>query len=262
MIHRYWKDGRYRDWRPPSRAYSADNLYTVHSSAGRDLSAEHNLKVIEDLFLKIRRSLLRGIEYPPSSKKILAWYVAAMHRRSPTSRDHWQGFMDRVVDLGDNMKAAMEAAPPEERRRIASVPTLGSGPKISLEDFRAAANQPFGQWLFQHIAIEAKLLEQMNLKLWKAPPELAFITSDHPVVWSDVRRLPGEAPNIGLGSKFIEVTMPIAPDFCAMFDNSGSDGFGQLEMQGLDVINSRTLAHCEESFIANTTDLMVDWIET
>lgn len=263
VVHVYGADGAYRGWRAYSRMFSSDDLYTVNEGGERDVRTEKALKFIEDEFLRVRGALEYKKPLPTGTKAILACYTAAMRNRSPTARDHWQSFKDRVVDLGDQMATALAAASPSERQRMTaasrhSVPD--SSGSMTLGEAKEAAAQPFGAWVLRHIGIEAQLLQKMNFAILEAPEGVGFITSDNPVVWHDA------APHqkrrhFGLAHPHIEVTMPLSPRYCVMFDHAGKDGRGKLDQAAVDLLNSRTLRQAGDCFIAQSGELVVDWPE-
>ena len=264
LIHIYGADGVYRGYRPYTRIFSADNLYTVMDGTRRDLRTEKAFKLIEDHFLKVRRALERNTTLPAASQSALAWFVAAMHRRSPAACDQWQSFQDRIVKVGNGMEEALKKASPAERKnmvRASSLSSSGRSNSMTLEEARAAAAEPFGKWVLRHVMIEARLLQQMSLAILKAPPGLGFITSDNPVAWHDAAPSGQRRRHLGLGHRSIEVSMPLTPQYCLILDHSGSDGTGDATQAAVDEINSRTLHQCQTCFIARSNSLVVNWVD-
>ncbi len=262
VVHTYKSDGTYDCWRPPSRIFSADNLYTIESNGQRDLVTERILNRIEDVFLKKIRDLSRGCDLDDGHRAAIALYTATMRNRSPRARDHWQAFKDRVVAVGNEMEQALRRATPEERARMAAISSIGARDKrrsMTLDEARAAAIEPFGKWLLRHIRIEAETLEQLNLTIVEAPEGIGFITSDNPVVWYNANRPLEEQGRFGLGSPGIEVTMPLTPRLCALFDRTNRTGRATANQAFVDMINMRTLAFCDERFVASSSELVVDW---
>jgi len=264
VIHIYKRDGTYDRWRPPSRIFSANDLYTIRSNGERDLVTERLLNRIEDLFLKRLKRLVRGEALTPGHQAAISLYVATMRNRSPRARDHWQSFKDRVVAVGNEMEQAHRRATPEERARMQAASRVGMisrGPSITLDEARAAATEPFGVWLLRYIRTEAEVLEQLDLLILEAPQGIGFITSDNPVVWYDSNRPRDKQGRVGLGYAGVEVTMPLSPRLCALFSHSGQSGRGGIGQRFVDEINARTIAFCDECFVANSSELVVDWIE-
>lgn len=264
VVHRYNPEGDYLDWRPYTRIASEDDLYTIFDGEQRDVWVEAQfLSGIERRFAAVVREVERRCPLPAASKAIFAWYVAAMRQRSPSARDHWQDFQRRVVEAGEAMEDALGAMDPISRKRAAEamrVPAPRDGHRMTIDEARAAAAEPFGAWLPRHIAIEAGMLQKMSFELLKVPAGTSLITSDNPVTWRN-RAVPfGNAGRFpGLRHPAIEITMPLTPEWCLAFNHENVDAVADLTAEGVDVINSRTLAMCDEFFIANSSNLVVDW---
>jgi hypothetical protein len=262
IIHRYDPSGNYLDYRPYSRVFSALDLYTAGEDGTRDTRTEAVfLKRIEDLFLSTRRRLDKGDDLTGSMITALALFVATTRNRSPRARDHWQGFKSRVVEVGEAMAQALQQATPAERKKMVT-PSLGRSTEkgMSLDEAKAAAAEPFGRWLPRHIMLEAEILAKMTAIVLTAPASFGFITSDNPVAWTDGLAKPGQrARPIGLGHRFIEVTMPLSPQLAVLFDHSGQSGVANPSQDWVDLVNSRTLRHCNDCFISNCPTLEIIW---
>lgn len=266
VVHRYSPKGDYIDWRAYTKVASEDDLYTIFNDARRDVRVETVfLHHIENRFAAAVRTVEQGRPLPAAYKHIFAWYMAAMRNRSPAARDHWRDFQNRVVAKGDAMQRALDQMSPEQRKRY--MRGVGStersrGKGMTLEEARAAAQEPFGSWLPRHIAIEAEHLHKLGLELLKAPPEVDFITSDSPVTWRN-RALPvglqGWFP--GLRHPAIEMLLPLTPRWCLAFRHQGDDGISSLTEVGANRVNANTLALCDQFFVANSADLVIEWIE-
>lgn len=262
VVHRYNADGSYLDYRPISRIFSEDDLYTIRRPDGsRSLETEEGLQRLETYFDRARRTLERGGEFAVNHQTALVVFIAAMRNRSPASRDSWQGFLDRVTAVGENMERSIRDASPAKRRAMARSPMLkGNGKSIPLVDWKAAAAKPFGAWLLGHIGIEARHMGRMSLQILEAPAESFFITSDNPVVWWDAEPRPdGVLRRLGLGYKHLEVTMPLSPHLCALLSHSGDAGRATVNQEWVDHINMRTLSQCDRLFLSSSPNLCVDW---
>ncbi|MDB5583353.1 MAG: hypothetical protein JWR80_8529 [Bradyrhizobium sp.] len=173
--------------------------------------------------------------------------------------------MDRIVSKGSAMEAAFYRASPAKRSRmaLASRATVSKHkPGMTLEEARRAANEPFGTWMPVHTRMEWEVLRSMTITVLEAPLGVGFITSDSPVVWHDGRNhaLPDARP-VGLAHPAIEVSMPITPRFCVLFDRSRRKGNLRLNEHGVAEINARTLRWCVSYFIGSSAELTVDWVE-
>ncbi|WP_336981075.1 DUF4238 domain-containing protein [Altererythrobacter fulvus] len=263
IIHRYNSDGKYVDWRPVKRVFSQDDLYTIYGEAGeRDVRVETEfLHARETAFGRIRPKLENGDELTEIEHAELLIFVASLHRRSPEARDHWQRFMDQVLKVGDDMDRHLKALPPDERREVAkglrSISSSNDSTSISLEDWRKKTAAQFGEWLPNHMFIEAKAMTGMGMVVLQASADAGqFITSDSPVTWWDYENPPGH--RLGIGHPTIEVTLPISPSTCILFRH-GDAGTYQLNAEGVAEINHRTLHGCREFFIANSPNVVVEW---
>lgn len=268
-VYRYGKDGCYRDYRPPSRIFTVDDLYTVPGAdGGRNLETEHALTRLEDRFSRLRDGrLVRGQPLSDEDRRDLIWFVAALRNRSPAMHSHHARFKDRILEIAESTEAALKAMSPERRHdAMSGMRTLSSpGDKtnsISLDDFRKEAAAPFGAYLPRHIVIEAGMLERMRVAVLRAPGPETLITSDRPVSWWDPTDPP---PNpvrpLGLGCRNIEVTVPLTPLLCARISHHRGPDYLDLDVDEVDEINMRTLYRAREVFISCRPDLVVDWLE-
>lgn len=262
VVHRYNVDGAYRDYRPISRIFSEDDLYTILRADGtRDLATEDGFQRLETDFDRARRTLELNREFTADRQVTLMVFIAAMRNRSPDSRDHWQAFLDRVTAVGEDMERAMQNASQAKRRAMARTTMLkGDGEGMSLVEWKTAAAEPFGAWLPGHVGAEARHLERMPLLIIEAPTGSFFITSDNPVTWWDTEPRPDGVPRrLGLGYKHLEVTMPLSPHLCALLSHDGNEGRATVSQECVDHINLRTLSHCDRFFLSSSPNLCVDW---
>jgi hypothetical protein len=265
-VYRYGIDGRYRDYRPPSRIFTVDDLYTVpESNGGRDLKTEHALNRLEDAFARMRANyLMRSVPLPPPARRDLLWFIAALRNRSPAMHAHHTAFNDRILKVATSMEDGLKAMSPEKRaewhektRRMSSGSADDKG--IPLNAFREIAAQPFGAYLPVHVVTEAQLLEQMHLVILRIPDEHPLITSDRPVVWWDPNDPPQSRTPLGLGRRTIEITVPLTPFLCAQISHRRGPDYADTDVEGVDILNLRTLNRAREMFIAHSPDLVVDW---
>lgn len=266
-VHRYSTDGVYLDWRPPSRICAADDLYTITGPNGeRDLAVEHALNKLEDAFARTRRKLLEpGLPLTTKARHELIWFIAALRNRTPAMRDHFQAFLDRVLEVGESAERAMKRATPEERQRMArasmSPTSRGADKSMSLSEWRKLARGTFGERLPSHITAEAELLERMQLVILRAPAGQSFITSDSPVAWWDPTVWPKRRQPLGLRMPNIQITLPLSPTMCALVSHHPTPEYIDVYVGDVVELNARTLAFCNEIFIAHTADLVVDWVK-
>lgn len=268
-VYRYGRDGRYRDYRPPSRIFTVDDLYTApDADGGRNLETEHALTRLEDRFSRLRDGrLVRGQPLSDEDRRDLIWFVAALRNRSPAMHSHHARFKDRVLEIARSAEAALNARSPEKRHDAMRGMRPPSSPEdrensVSLDEFRKEAAAPFGAYLPRHIVIEAGILEQMQVAILRAHGPEALITSDRPVSWWDPTDPP---PNLvralGLGRRNIEVTVPLTPLLCARISHHRGPDYLDLGAHEVDEINMRTLYLAREVFISCSPHLVVDWLD-
>jgi hypothetical protein len=180
-VHRYNKDGSYRDYRPPSRIFTEDDLYTVRSADGRrNLQTEHALTQLEDRFVRIRNNrLVQRLPIVGEARRDMTWFIAAMRNRSPAMHAHQTAFNDRVLKIAASMEDDWEAMPLERRREMAQRMRPLTSPadksnSIPLSRFREIAALPFGAYLPRFIVIEATTLDRMHLMILHAPTGHSF----------------------------------------------------------------------------------------
>jgi hypothetical protein len=120
-VHVFSKDGVASRTKSPENLFTETDLYTIRlPDGGRDLRLEHGLCGLEASFSEIRRDYLAKRKHVPLPRyiKLLA-FVAAMHSRTPSRRDHFMGFWNEVIEIGEQIERQMKVATPEERRRAA-----------------------------------------------------------------------------------------------------------------------------------------------
>jgi hypothetical protein len=269
-VHCYNADGSYRNYRPPSRIFTVDDLYTVPGPAGkRNLKTEHALTRLEDSFARLKRThLVKGMPLNPTSRRNLIWFIAAMRNRSPSMHAHTQAFHDRVLLVAGSIEDGLMAMSPDKRaewharNRRSSLPRADGDRGIPLNTYRKIAALPFGDYLPGHIATEAQLLERMHLTILRVPAGQSLITSDHPVVWWDPEDPPPSRLPLGLGRRTIQVTCPLTPRLCAMISHRPTTDYAETDVEGAHILNMRTLYRAADTFIACRPDLVVDWHQT
>lgn len=176
-VYRYSLDGSLRDYRPPSRIFTEEDLYTLRGKNGdRDLRTEHALNRLEDAFARLRTSYLTtGRPLPPAGRRNLIWFIAAMRNRSPTMHAYHQSFHACVLKVANSAEERLRAMSHEERAQWhektqrMSLPRDDGNHGIPLKEYRKIAARSFGAYLPEHIIIEARQLEQMHLTIVRVP---------------------------------------------------------------------------------------------
>ena len=265
-VYRYDADGEYRDYRPPGRIFTVDDLYTVPlPDGGRDVRTELALNKLEDSFARIRvKYLMKSVSLPPFARSDLLWFIAALRNRSPAMHEHHAAFNDRILEIATDMEDRLTAMSLDERiewygktRHISL--NVGGDKGIPLKAFRKIAAEPFGEYLPRHVANEARFLEKMHLIILHIPDGCYLITSDRPVVWWDPENPSPSRIPLGLGRRTIEITVPLTPFLCALISHRPGPDHAMIDVDSVKNLNTRTLYRTREVFIAHRPDLVVDW---
>lgn len=200
---------------------------------------------------------------PPPARRDLLWFIAALRNRSPAMHARQTAFNHRVLEAATSTEDALKAMSPKKRaewiekaRRTSLRSADENG--VPLRAFREMAAQPFGAYLPNFVAIEARLLEQMQLVILRIPERHSLITSDRPVVWWDPRDPLPSRNRLGLGRRTIEITVPLTPSLCAQISHRCGPDYADTDAEGVDILNLRTLNRAREVFIAHRPDLAVD----
>lgn len=266
-VHVFSKDGTSSRRKSPENLFTETDLYTIQlPNGGRDLRLEHGLCGLEASFSGIRRDFLDKRKQVPVPRYVkLVAFVAAMHSRTPSRRDHWMGFWKEVLEMGEALEISMKLATPEERRHAAaaSVPSSSSRRSMSLDDVRKITSSPMEHTLGPHIAAEFPLLMQTKCIVLCNASSIGFITSDAPVVWFDPEGYtkPPLFRSPSFSARALEITLPVSPSQMLLFIHGETDParpITYLDVTNPDVteLNRRTRFHCDKEFVvrANTTE--------
>jgi Protein of unknown function (DUF4238) len=269
-VHVFSKDGTTSRKKSPENLFTETDLYTIRLlGGGRDLPLEHGLCGLEASFSETRRDYLARRRHVPLPRyiKLLA-FVAAMHSRTPSRRDHFMGFWNEVLEMGEQIERQMKVATPEELRRVASsVATGAERHTMSLDDIRKFTASPMQHTLGPHMAAEFPLLMRLKCFVLCTTSEIGFITSDAPVVWFDPEwhKKPPLYRSASFSDPRLEITLPISPTQMLILMH-GEVNIPTLEY--LDIpdkavaeLNRRTRFRCDKEFIVRIHRTDLRWFE-
>jgi hypothetical protein len=115
-------------------------MYTLTGMNGeRDLRLEHGLSGLESEFARIRRDkLAKHGALQPGEHFLLCLFIAASHSRTPGQREHWREQWGRALKIMDDLAQRMKTATEEQKRAMASIPSLSSkkGKSLSHQQVR------------------------------------------------------------------------------------------------------------------------------
>jgi hypothetical protein len=241
------------------------DLYTIHLADGsRDLHLEHGLHELENRFAQIRDKKLNKRErLSPGDRAFLCAFVAAAHFRTPRVRDHWASQWGGLLQKFDRFAENAKSATAEQRRAMTGVSRSGSSKgSFTREHLTQLAERPLQTMLAPYVSQLTPLLVKMSIEVQFTDDPIGFITTDAPCTFFDpqgYKRPPFYRD--GLGSETTEVTLPISPSKCLLFNWRGLDGYREAPDWWVHELNRRHIAHCDEYFISRSPTTNPYWFQ-
>lgn len=266
-IWRYSKDGTRVKRAAPKKVFRETDMYTITMPDGiKDYRLEQGLHDLEDQFVRLRDTkLAKELQVTLEEHVLLLSFVAAMHNRTKSQRNHEKEQWGRVFETMEAMRRWAETATPEQKRAAARFPSAPGEKRSSLsyDDVKKLASQPIQHLLFQTIQIEVPLLYKLDCAILSTNTSPGFTTSDRPCVWFDpkaylrppIYRMPA------LMYPTIEITLPISPTQIICLNRTGIEGYADLAPIMVEDLNRRTRFHCDEYFIVNRKGLKRMWFD-
>jgi hypothetical protein len=248
------------------RVFPTRDHHRCHSFRGamvgdgsRCLQIEDSFSVIEDRFTQLRdERIVKGVRFNDADRGLLCVFSAMMFIRTKSERESFTKFFTELHD----MTSAIE-------KQHASEPVTSSITATYKEYGHHAA-------IGHSIQQIAETLFAMNLAHFVAA-DGAFITSDEPCVWHNPKsyRFPPMLRSPGLAQQDIEITLPISPQYLALFswkkwneklslDPEFLESLGHCAPapKGIvDHLNQRTRALCNEYFVTRDSRTEPIWFE-
>ena len=239
----------------PRGIFTETDIYTAHGAKGRDLTFEHGLGKLENMFARIMREII--VPREPISledRVVLCTFIAALKARTPTQRDHLQSQFQQVVDRSDSLAAEFEQMTEEEQETAAAVHIEGSGGTIDVEDLRKLAANPMLPTLVITMTQWPRILAQMNMTILCAPGPSTFITSDAPVTLVDREqdRRTGRAYGPSILSPTAEITLPLSPTRAVVLTRITTPLYHTISDGLVREINQTTAAFAHEYLVFQT----------
>lgn len=255
------RDGSTRVNKAPEKVFRELDFYTIKLSDGsRCLDIEDSFSVIEDRFTQLRdRRIVKGVRLSDDDRGLLCVFSAMMFVRTKSERESFLKFYTGLHDMTVAMEEQHKAEP------VASSMT--------------AAYKEYGH----HVAIGHSIqtiteaLFAMNLAILVALDGEAFITSDEPCMWHNPQayKFPPMLRGPGLAQQDIEITLPLSPQFLALFSWNKWNERMTLDPEFLkalghcapapkgvvDHLNQRTRALCNEYFVTRDGKTEPIWFE-
>jgi hypothetical protein len=233
----------------PSRLFSEIDFYTDYDNKGnRILDLEHELKKIEDKFfllrdskLKIHKSLL------PDDRLTIATFISSMFARTKFQKeiqvDIWEELLDTVDNMPENISNSIKES-------------------AEYKTIKALHKQPMPFNLFNFVNISAPVLYRMNACIYENNDAPGFITSDNPCLWMDPDLIYPSEPKtwFGLGSRKLNVILPISPNQCISLMAGGFDGYQEIDPEYAKIIEELIISQAQEKIVINKHIIKESWL--
>jgi hypothetical protein len=269
-VHVFTKDGAASRKKAPSNLFTQTDLYTIKlPDGGRDLRLEHGLAGLEASFSETRRDYLSKRRHIPFTRyfKLLA-FLSAMHSRTPSRMEHFMGFWNEVLAMGDEMERNMKGASKEERRRVAAASLPGRGPTATIDEIRKFTSSPMENTLVPLMESELPLLMLMRCIVLCTASQTGFITSDSPVVWFDPdwHRGPPLYRSPCFSDPRLEITLPMSPTQMLIlmhgpFDPARPVAYLDVGEEAVTELNRRTRFRCDKEFVVRREATEPRWFD-
>lgn len=261
------RDGSNTRRKSPGKLFTETDIYTIRSGSNRDLRLEHGFQGLEDKFTRIRNTRFARGEWP--SNEEMVWvlaFLATAQARTAGHRDHHRAQWGKIRERMEQFKEGYERASPEGQRAMHSMtpPSLSKGRGMGLEEVRELEANPIQHMIVPVIETVLPMLGRMGVAVLRTNDPIGFVTTDEPCTWYDPEayKLPPIYRGAALGSRTIEVTLPISPSQCMVLTHrSDLQGYRDVPENVLNILNQRHIAHCSGAFIANSPEIRKEWLE-
>ena len=263
------RDGTNARRRAPRNVFTETDIYTIEGLDGdRDLRFEHGFQQLEDQFTRIRNLCFNRRLWPSDEQWLSVFtFVATAQARTVAHRDfhreQWREVRQRTEALHDEI----ERATPERREAMARasgpVPR-DRKPGLTLEDVRDLEKYPIQRTIAPVVRSVVPMFMRMHLLVLCTDDPVGFVTTDHPCTWFDPEayRMPPLFRGPALGSRTIEVTLPISPRQCLVIShNPEFRSYQDVGLRVVDELNRRHIGHCNENFISCRNETRPVWFE-
>jgi hypothetical protein len=233
----------------PRSLFSENNFYTVYDDKGsRILGLEHKLKEIEDKFFLVRDNKLRMREpLLPDDRLTIAIFISSMFARTKFQKniqtEIWKELLDFVNKAPENISSSIKE-------------------RAEYKQIKALHKQPMPFNIFNFVNISAPVLYRMNTCIYEINDHPGFITSDNPCLWMDPGLMYPSEPKtwFGLGSRKLNVILPISPYQCISLLAGGFDGYKEIDAKYAKVIEELIVSQAQEKIVINKKMIKEGWL--
>ncbi len=233
----------------PSSLFSENDFYTDYDDKGnRILELEHKLKEIEDKFFLLRDNKLK-ISKPllPDDRLTIAVFISSMFARTKFQKEIQTGIWEELLEYVDK-------APEDISNSIKE--------SDEYKQIKALHKQPMPFNLFNFVNISVPFLYRMNTCIYEIDDIPGFITSDNPCLWMDPALIYPSEPKtwFGLGSRKLNVILPISPTQCISLMAGDFDGYKEIDPEYAKVIEELIISQAQEKIVINKKVIKEGWV--
>lgn len=198
---------------------------------------------MRDNKLKVRKPLL------PDDRLTIAIFISSMFARTKIQKEIQTGIWEELLEYVDKA--------PED---------ISNSIKESAEykQIKALNKQPMPFNLFNFVNISAPFLYRMNTCIYEINDIPGFITSDNPCLWIDPALIYPSEPKtwFGLGSRKLNVILPISPTQCISLMAGDFDGYKEIDAEYAKIIEELILSQAREKVVINKKIIKDSWLQT
>jgi len=260
------KDTRESRKKAPGNIFHETDMYTITGVGGsRDLRIENGLSQLETDYAVILKKLCLRQNLEHDEWVVLCAFIAAMHSRTPTQREHlreqWSKPLKKMDDLAKQMKTAT-AEQIESMRSISDFSrSTTTDNRMTHDQVRERVKNPLQHSIYPMINAEVPYLTRMDFAVFNTETSPGFITSDYPVVWYDPEAYKRPPMHRVPALKYltIEITMPISPKQCICLNRQGLSGYMDVPGEIVSQMNRCTVQFANEYVVVNQNQIDDDW---
>lgn len=248
------KEGRRK---APENIFHETDMYTIRGKdGGRDLTIEHSLSELEDLFSNTRNhKFKRHRKLSLIEHFAICVFIAAIHARTKSQLKHMADQWRKPLEMMDRLNEWLKTASEKEKQAMAGLsgPSGSKSKGLSYEEVKAMVEEPVRTILLPTIQTVAPLLASLDFAVMCTDSMPGFITSDRPCVWFDPKAYtrPPMYRAPALMYETTEITLPISPAQCICLNQHGINGYRYMHATGVKEFNSRTRFSASEYYVVN-----------
>ena len=183
----------------------------------------------------------------PDDRLTIALFVSSMYARTKFQKDIQK-------EIWDELLSDLEKLPEDLANFIKESPEY--------DRIKALHKHPMPFNIFNFVNISVPYLYRMNTCIYEINDIPGFITSDNPCIWMDPFFIYPLEPKtwFGLGSRKLNVILPISPTQCLSLMAGGFDGYQEIDTEYAKIIEELILAQAQEKVVINKKIIKENWV--